>query len=128
MGLVYKTRLKLNVDTAFDQARILTDLCSLCTEGLVQKVPRIDDRLNLARKHSPTRQVLSNRKAERRVVVFHHALVGVQAGNGEGGRPSINGRNFGLGCIDISLKTRRDALESPARELISHIVEAARKA
>src|SRR6185295_15035691 len=52
--------LKLNVDTAFDQAWVLADLRSGRPERLVQKVPGIENRLNFTGEHPPGRQILSD--------------------------------------------------------------------
>src|SRR5436305_2019933 len=65
---------ELDADTAFEQSRVLADLRSWRPKRLVEEVTGVENRLNLAWEHSAGRQVLSNRNAEGRVVVFHCPL------------------------------------------------------
>ena len=52
--------LKLDVDTALDQAGILRNLSMLRAERLFEKVSRINDGLKLGREHSHRGQILGD--------------------------------------------------------------------
>src|ERR1700733_6581571 len=103
--------LKLDVDTAFDQAGILAKLYSGSPQRLVEEVARIKNRLKLAREYSVGWQILSDGKAQRRVVVFHRSLIWIDTGGGEPGIPSIHRGYFCPGRIHIGLKASSNALE-----------------
>src|SRR5262245_32955705 len=99
--------LESDIDPAFEQSRVLTELDVLGTLALIQQVAGIDDRLNLSGEHPPGWQILCDRNAQRRIIIFHQPLVGIQTGCGYGRRPSVNRGNFGLGHIDLSLEPGR---------------------
>ena len=52
--------LKLDVDTAFDQAGILRNLSVLRTKRLFEEISRVDNGLKLGREHSHRGQVLGD--------------------------------------------------------------------
>ena len=52
--------LKLDVDTALDQAGILRNLSVLRTERMLEQISRVDDGLKLGREHSHRGQILGD--------------------------------------------------------------------
>src|SRR2546426_9869225 len=108
MELVYKKTqgtncLKLDVDTTFNQPRVLSDLGSLRPQRLFEEVPGIENCLNLSREKTPRGYVLSDGNAQGWVVVFEEPLIGIDMGSREVGHPAINGGDFGLSGVQVSL-------------------------
>ena len=106
-----------DVDPAFEQSGILTELGVLGTLALIQQVAGIKDGLNLAGEHPPGWQILRYGNAQSRIVIFHQPLVWVQTRRGHGRSPSVNRRNFGLRHIDFGFEPGRSHLKLPAGEL-----------
>src|SRR5262245_16378376 len=105
--------LKLDVDTTLNQAGILHNLSVLRTERLFEEVSRVNNRLKLGREHSHCWQILGYGNTQSRIVVFHKPLVRIDTGGGEIGDPPVDGCNFGLGRVQIRLKTSGHDVEAP---------------
>src|SRR5262249_1835736 len=116
---------EFDVDAAFDQPWVLSGLRSRSPKGLVEQVPRVQNRLNLAWKHPAGRQVLGDGKAKSRIVVFHHLLVWIDMSRRERRGPSINSCDLGLSRIHVGSEARRYALKTPPDQLILHFVKTA---
>ena len=80
-----------DVDPAFEQSGILTELGVLGTLALIQQVAGIKDGLNLAGKSPESRESLSDADAERRIVIFQSSLIRINRPRRIFRNPSIDG-------------------------------------
>src|SRR5215469_13366479 len=117
-------RLEPDVDTTFEQAGILADLRVGNAEGLVQDVPGVQNRLEPGGQHPESWQVLRNRKTERRIVVVHQSLVGIELGNAEAGVPAINRSDFRLRGGYIRFESHGHRMKFAPEELRFYVVDA----
>ena len=134
MELLYKTTesgtnpesLKLDVDTAFDEPRVLSGLDALRSERLLEKVAGVDNRLELRRKYAQSWKVLSNRNAHRGIIIFHDLLIWVDARSREIGNPAVYGCYLGLSSVEIGFKACSHNLKSPTPYVVSDLVKVRR--
>src|SRR5438445_6752744 len=111
-------KLKLDVDTTFNQPRVLSDLGSLRPKRLFEEVPGIENCLNLSREKAPRGDVLSDGNAQGWIVVLNESLIRINVGDGEVGHPTINGGDFGLSAIDVGLESGSKNLETALHHLM----------
>ena len=118
--------LKLDVDTAFDEPRILSGLDTLRSERLLEKVAGVDNRLELRRKYAKSWKVLSNRNAHRRIVILYNLLIWVDARSREIGNPAVYGCYLGLSNVEIGFKACGNDVKSTLHHIVSDLVNVGR--